>query len=106
FCSGSLMVAVAIGSRRWRPGYPRSADTSRQLRQPRPAGGRHREPVGKPLLVDYGAGFPAVIETFAPARGLLYLADAARLDWALNEPSSDAISDPAAAIRRRSRSVP
>lgn len=37
-----------------------------------------------PVLAEYGAGFAAFIETFAPARGLPYLADAARLDWALN----------------------
>lgn len=41
-------------------------------------------PPGGPVLAEYGSGFPVFIETFAPARGLPYLADAARLDWALN----------------------
>lgn len=40
-------------------------------------------PVG-PVLAEYGGGFAAFIEAFAPARGLPYLADVARLDWALN----------------------
>lgn len=34
------------------------------------------------LLVRYGEGFPAFIERFAPARGLPYLADVARLEMA------------------------
>jgi len=37
-----------------------------------------------PVLAEYGADFAAFIETFAPVRGLPYLADVARLDWALN----------------------
>jgi len=37
-----------------------------------------------PVLAEYGEGLAAFIEAFAPARGLPYLADAARLDWALN----------------------
>ncbi len=37
-----------------------------------------------PVLSDYGAGFAAFIEGYAPAGGLPYLADVARLDWALN----------------------
>ena len=37
-----------------------------------------------PVLAEYGKGFPVFIEAFAPAHGLPYLADAARLDWALN----------------------
>jgi hypothetical protein len=32
------------------------------------------------ILADYGAGFPAFIEGFAPAAGLPYLADVARLE--------------------------
>lgn len=41
-------------------------------------------PPDGPVLAEYGAGFPGFIEAFAPARGLPYLADAARLDWLLN----------------------
>jgi len=37
-----------------------------------------------PVLSEYGAGFAAFIEGYAPAGGLPYLADVARLDWALN----------------------
>jgi hypothetical protein len=38
----------------------------------------------QPVLSEYGAGFAAFIAGYAPAAGLPYLADAARLDWALN----------------------
>lgn len=38
----------------------------------------------QPVLAEYGAGFPAFVEGYEPARALLYLADIARLDWALN----------------------
>jgi hypothetical protein len=38
----------------------------------------------QPVLAEYGAGFPEFVETYAPAAGLPYLADMARLDWALN----------------------
>jgi hypothetical protein len=37
-----------------------------------------------PVLAEYGEGFAVFIENFAPVRALPYLADAARLDWALN----------------------
>src|SRR5260370_10105713 len=37
-----------------------------------------------PVLSEYGAGFAAFVEGYAPAGGLPYLADIARLDWALN----------------------
>lgn len=38
----------------------------------------------QPVLAEYGAAFPAFVGGYAPARGLPYLADMARLDWALN----------------------
>jgi hypothetical protein len=38
----------------------------------------------QPVLSEYGEGFPAFVDTYEPARGLPYLADVARLDWALN----------------------
>jgi len=38
----------------------------------------------QPVLSEYGEGFPAFVDTYDPARGLPYLGDVARLDWALN----------------------
>jgi hypothetical protein len=38
----------------------------------------------QPVLAEYGAGLPAFIASYEPAGGLPYLADIARLDWALN----------------------
>jgi len=38
----------------------------------------------QPVLAEYGAGFPRFVESYVPAGGLPYLADIARLDWALN----------------------
>ncbi len=38
----------------------------------------------QPVLAEYGADFPAFIAAYEPARALPYLADIARLDWALN----------------------
>ncbi len=38
-------------------------------------------PPRSPVLIEYGGGFPAFLEIFEPARGLPYLADAARLEW-------------------------
>lgn len=58
-------------------------------------------------LAGYGADFPRFLETFEPARGLAYLGDVARLEWAMNEsmfetdampldPAALAAADPAA----------
>jgi hypothetical protein len=44
----------------------------------------HQSPPAQPVLAEYGAGFPAFIADYQPARELPYLADTARLDWALN----------------------
>jgi hypothetical protein len=38
----------------------------------------------QPVLTEYGADFPAFIDGYEAARDLPYLADVARLDWALN----------------------
>ncbi len=38
----------------------------------------------QPVLAEYGAGFPRFIAGYEPAESLPYLADVARLDWALN----------------------
>jgi hypothetical protein len=38
----------------------------------------------QPVLAEYGADFPAFIASHEAARDLPYLADVARLDWALN----------------------
>lgn len=38
----------------------------------------------QPVLTEYGADLPCYIADYAPAEGLPYLADIARLDWALN----------------------
>jgi len=38
----------------------------------------------QPVLAEYGVDFPAFVATYEPAQGLPYLADIARLDWALN----------------------
>jgi len=43
----------------------------------------HALPV-QPVLTEYGADFPAFIGGYEAARDLPYLADVARLDWALN----------------------
>jgi hypothetical protein len=37
-----------------------------------------------PCLFEYGAHFPAFLAAFPPCRHLAYLADVARLEWALN----------------------
>ena len=44
---------------------------------------RHALPQ-QPVLAEYGADFPAFVAEFEAARDLPYLADVARLDWALN----------------------
>jgi len=35
-------------------------------------------------LYEYGSAFPTFLATFEPARGIAYLADVARLEWAVN----------------------
>ena len=36
-------------------------------------------------LIEFGNGFPRFLESFAPANGLVYLADVARLEWLWHE---------------------
>lgn len=38
----------------------------------------------QPVLAEYGAGVPAYVSAYGPAATMPYLADVARLDWALN----------------------
>ena len=38
----------------------------------------------QPVLAEYGEDFPAFVSGYEPAKALPYLADSARLDWALN----------------------
>ena len=42
-------------------------------------------PPREACLARYGEGFDRYIESYEPARGLPYLADIARLEWAMNE---------------------
>ena len=41
----------------------------------------HADPPRSPIVADYGAGFAGFIARFAPAAGVAYLADIARLEW-------------------------
>src|SRR5713101_6516826 len=43
-----------------------------------------QHPPEAPCLFEYGAHFPAFLATFPPCRDLVYLADVARLAWALH----------------------
>jgi hypothetical protein len=43
-----------------------------------------KAPPAQPVLSEYGADFPAFVGAWPDASGLPYLADVARLDWALN----------------------
>ncbi|MDP1963021.1 MAG: DNA-binding domain-containing protein [Reyranella sp.] len=43
-----------------------------------------RELPAQPVLSEYGAGFADFVADYAPASGLPYLGDVARLDWALS----------------------
>lgn len=51
-------------------------------------------PPRTPRLAEYGAAFPRFLAGFAPAADLVYLADVARLEWAINE-AYNAVDDPA-----------
>ncbi len=51
-------------------------------------------PPDSPVLLAYGANFPAFVAGFGPAAGLPYLADVARLEWAWQEAYHAADADP------------
>lgn len=42
-------------------------------------------PPQAPCLFEYGAEFPAFLDGFEPCRGVPYIGDVARLEWAINE---------------------
>ena len=44
-----------------------------------------RSPPRTPMLAEYGEAFPAFLESFEPARELTYLADVARLEYAIGQ---------------------
>lgn len=58
-------------------------------------------PPASPRLFEYGGGFPRFIEGLPEARSLAYLADVARLEWAINEawhaPDAPALAEDAVA---------
>lgn len=58
------------------------------------------EPPTSPVLILYGGGFPAFLETFEPARRLPFLADVARLEraWLLAYHGAEAAPLPLAAL--------
>ena len=85
---GSASIAIMssrASARRWPRPFPRcrrwsATDFFRGLAR---AFVGHALPV-QPVLAEYGADFPAFIAGYEAARDLPYLADVARLDWALN----------------------
>lgn len=59
-----------------------------------------RQPPARAQLSHFGAGFPAFLDDYAPARrDLPFLADLARLEWALNEAYFAAEAAPLSADR-------
>ncbi len=42
------------------------------------------DPPARPCLFEYGSAFPAFLAAYEPCRTLVYLADVARLEWAVN----------------------
>lgn len=53
-------------------------------------------PPRSPVMLDYGEELPAFIETFDPARDYPYVADVARLEWAMHSALHAADSEPVA----------
>lgn len=60
------------------------------------------EPPSGPCLFEYGAGFAAFLAEFPACRSLPYLADVARLEWAMQRAlhAPDAVPLPARAMQR------
>lgn len=58
-------------------------------------------PPAQPVLAEYGAGFPVFVAGYEPAASLPYLADIARLDWALNVAFHSPVSQGATLISSR-----
>ncbi|WP_417259299.1 DNA-binding domain-containing protein [Celeribacter sp.] len=58
-----------------------------------------QSPPTSPLMTEFGAAFPAFIATFPPAASLPYLADVARLEWAMRQAYHAADAAPVAADR-------
>ncbi len=54
-------------------------------------------PPRSPVLMRYGEGFPAFLESFGPARELPYLPDVARVEWAWNQAYHAADREPLSA---------
>lgn len=52
------------------------------------------EPPASPILLDYGAGFPAFVARFSPAASLPYLPDVARIERAWTEAYHAAEAEP------------
>ena len=85
---GCASIAIMC-SRAWARPWPRPSRRSRPLVGAEFFRGLARAFIGRslptqPVLAEYGAGFPAFIAGHDAARDLPYLADVARLDWALN----------------------
>ncbi len=66
-------------------------------------------PPKRPCLAEYGARFPAFIAAFPPCRELVYLADVARLEWAVHRAANapdEAPLDPASLRHVAAESAP
>jgi hypothetical protein len=66
-----------------------------------------RHPPSAPCLFEYGGTFPAFLSGFPPCRDLPYLADVARLEWALHRAfhAPDHVALEEAALRARAAEV-
>jgi hypothetical protein len=60
-----------------------------------------RQPPAGPCLFEYGASFPDFLAAFPPCAGLSYLADVARLEWAMHAAAHAEEAAPLAPARVR-----